>query len=83
LNPLVAPVSAVGPSPEIPQVAGEARTDYGAFLAARAAVRCHRRRQCAHAAIAARADYEHAAIMRGDNWRGTFGRYQPASWWRA
>jgi hypothetical protein len=30
----------------------------------RAAVRRHRRRQCAHAAIAARADFEHAAIMR-------------------
>jgi hypothetical protein len=39
----------------------------------------HRR----HSTIAARADYEHAAIMRGDNWRGTFGRYQPAPWWRA
>jgi hypothetical protein len=25
-------------------------------------------RLCAHAAIAARADYEHAAIMRGDTW---------------
>jgi hypothetical protein len=56
---------------------------YCVFLGARAAVRCHRRRQWAHAAIAARADYEHAAIMRGDNWRGTFGRYQPASLWRA
>jgi hypothetical protein len=31
-----------------------------------------------HSAIAARADYEHSAMMRGDNWRGTFGRYQPA-----
>ena len=56
---------------------------FGVFLAARAAVRRHRRRQCAHAAIAARADYEHAAIMPGDNWRGTFGQYQPAPWWRA
>jgi hypothetical protein len=36
-----------------------------------------------HAAIAARADYEHAAIMSGDVWRGTFGQYQPAPWWRA
>jgi hypothetical protein len=35
------------------------------------------------ARLAERADYEHAAIMRGDTWRGTFGRYQPASWWRA
>jgi hypothetical protein len=34
------------------------------------------------AAVAARADYEHAAIMRGDTWRGTFGRYEPALWWR-
>jgi len=39
---------------------------FGAFLAARAAVRRHRRRQRAHAAIAARADFEHAAIMRGN-----------------
>ena len=36
-----------------------------------------------HAAIAARADYEHAAVMRGDAWRGTFGQYQPVPWWRA
>jgi hypothetical protein len=42
---------------------------FGAFIAARAAVRRHRRRQCAHAAIAARADFEHAAIMRGDAWQ--------------
>jgi hypothetical protein len=56
---------------------------YGAYLGARAAHRCHRRRQCEYAAIAARADYEHAAIMRGDDCRGTFGRYQPAPWWRA
>jgi hypothetical protein len=35
-----------------------------------------------HAAIAARADFEHAAVMRGDVWRGTFGRYEPAPWWR-
>jgi hypothetical protein len=34
-------------------------------------------------AIAARADFEHAAVMRGDAWRGMFGRYQPAPWWRA
>jgi hypothetical protein len=34
-----------------------------------------------HAAIAARADFEHAAVMRGDVWRGTFGQYQPAPWW--
>jgi hypothetical protein len=33
------------------------------------------------AAVAARADYEHAAIMRGDAWRGTFGHYKPARWW--
>jgi di/tricarboxylate transporter len=56
---------------------------YGVYLTARAAVGSHRRRQCVHATIAARADYEHAAIMRGNNWRGTFGRYQPAPWWRA
>jgi hypothetical protein len=56
---------------------------YGVYLGARAAVRCHRRRQCVHAVIAARADYEHAAIMRGDNWRGMFGQYQPVPWWRA
>jgi hypothetical protein len=55
----------------------------GAFLAARAAVRRHRRRQCAHAAIAARADWEHWLLMRGDAWRGTFGQYEPAPWWRA
>jgi len=55
---------------------------YGAYLGARAAVRRHRRRQWVHAAIAARADYEHTAIMRGDTWRGTFGQYQPAPWWR-
>ena len=42
-------------------------------LAARAAVRRHRRRQHVHAAIAARADWDHAAIMAGDVWRGTFG----------
>jgi hypothetical protein len=36
-----------------------------------------------HAAIAARADYEHTAMMRGDERLGTFGRYQPAPWWRA
>jgi hypothetical protein len=35
-------------------------------------------RLCAHAAIAARADYEHAAIIRGDTWSGTFGQFQPA-----
>jgi hypothetical protein len=56
---------------------------YGVFVAARGAVRRHRRRQQVHAAIAARADYEHAAIVRGDAWRGTFGRYEPAPWWRA
>jgi hypothetical protein len=56
---------------------------FGLFLAARAAVRRHHLRQWEHAAIAARADYEHAAIMRGDVWRGTFGRYEPAPWWRA
>ena len=56
---------------------------YGVFVAARAAVRRHRRRQCAHAATAARAEYEHAAIMRGDAWLGTFGQYQPAPRWRA
>ena len=56
---------------------------YGVFLTARAAVRCHRRRLRVHAAIAARADYEPSAIMHGDNWRGTFGQYQPAPWWRA
>jgi hypothetical protein len=33
----------------------------------------------AHAAIAARAYYEHAAIMRGDDMTGLFGRYQPAT----
>jgi hypothetical protein len=53
---------------------------FGAFLAARAAGRRHRRRQCAHAALAARADFEHAAIMRGDVWRGTYGQYLPAQW---
>jgi hypothetical protein len=41
------------------------------------------RRLPPYVAIAARADYEYAAVMRGDNWRGTFGRYQPAPWWRA
>jgi hypothetical protein len=51
---------------------------YGAYLTARAAVRRHRRQMRVHAAIAARADYEHAAIIRGDDWLGTFGRYQPA-----
>jgi hypothetical protein len=56
---------------------------YGVFLAARAAVRRHRRRQWAHAAIDARADYKHWLLMRGDEWRGTFGRYQPTPWWRA
>ena len=30
------------------------------------------------AAIAARADYEHAAIMSGDDRYGTFGQYPPA-----
>jgi hypothetical protein len=45
---------------------------FGVFLAARAAVICRRRRQQAHAAIAARADYEHAALLRGDVLRGTF-----------
>jgi O-antigen ligase len=53
---------------------------YGAYLTARAAVRSHRRQMRVHAAIAVRADYEHAAIMRGDTWRGTFGQYQPAPW---
>ncbi len=47
------------------------------------AVRRHRLRQRVHAAIAVRADFEHAAVMRGDEWRGTFGRYEPAPWWRA
>jgi hypothetical protein len=27
---------------------------------------------------AARADYEHAAVIGGNTWRGTFGHYQPA-----
>jgi hypothetical protein len=31
-------------------------------------------------AIAARADYEHAAIMRGDDMTGMFGQFQPAAW---
>ena len=31
--------------------------------------------------IAARADYEHAAMMRGYTWRGTFGQFEPAPWW--
>jgi transposase len=56
---------------------------FGVFLAARAAIRCHRRRQCVHDAISARADYEHRALMAGDVWRGTFGRYEPAPWWGA
>ena len=49
------------------------------------AVSAARKRQptsdTANAPVAARADYEHA-VMRGDTWRGTFGRYQPAPWWR-
>jgi hypothetical protein len=36
-----------------------------------------------HAAIAARADYEHWLLMCGDEWRGTFGQYEPAPWGRA
>jgi hypothetical protein len=56
---------------------------YGAFLDARTAVRRRRRRQGEDAAIAARADYEHTALMCGDAWRGTSGRYEPAPWWRA
>ena len=40
---------------------------YGVYLTARAAARSHRRQMRVHAAIAARADYEHAAIMRGDD----------------
>jgi hypothetical protein len=51
---------------------------FGVALGARATVRRHRRRQHVHAAIAARADFQHAAVMRGDLWRGTFGQYQPA-----
>jgi hypothetical protein len=52
------------------------------FLAARAEARRRDQRRRYRAAIAARADYEHAAIMRGDAWLGTFGRYQPAPlWW--
>lgn len=45
----------------------------GAVWAGRAAHtrRATRRRQLA--GIAARADYDHAAIMRADAWRGTFG----------
>jgi hypothetical protein len=39
--------------------------------------------QWRHAAIAARADHEHAAIVRGDVWRGTYAQYEPAPWWRA
>jgi hypothetical protein len=55
----------------------------GAVWAGRAAHtrRATRRRQLA--GIAARADYDHAAIMRAGAWRGTFGRYQPAPGWRA
>jgi hypothetical protein len=56
---------------------------YVVFLTARAVVRRHRRRQRVHAATAARADFEHAALMGGDEWLGTFGRHQPAPWWRA
>jgi hypothetical protein len=40
---------------------------YGVYLAARAAVRRHRRRQ-----------WEHAAILAGDTWLGTYGQYSPA-----
>ena len=54
---------------------------FGVFLAARAAIRRHRRRQLAHAAIAARANYEHWLLMSGDEWHGTFGQYRPAPWW--
>ena len=55
---------------------------YGVYLTARTAVTHHGRRRQTHATIAARADYEHSALLRGDTWRGTFGRYQPAPWWR-
>jgi hypothetical protein len=55
---------------------------FGVFLGARRAVRSHQRRRFARAAIAARADYEHPAIMRGDGWLGTFGQYRPAPWWQ-
>jgi hypothetical protein len=33
--------------------------------------------------VAGRADWEHWLLMRGDEWRGTLGRYEPAPWWRA
>jgi hypothetical protein len=51
-------------------------------LAARAAQRRDLEAARRRAAIAARADYEHAAIMRGDTCLGTFGQFQPAPWWR-
>jgi hypothetical protein len=51
---------------------------YGVYLTARAAARCHRRRQWVHSAIAARADYEHWALMAGDEMTGLFGRFPPA-----
>jgi hypothetical protein len=50
---------------------------YGAVLGARTAVRCRRRRQWEDAAIAARADYEHTALMRARAGAGS-GRWKDA-----
>jgi hypothetical protein len=33
--------------------------------------------------VAARADWEHWLLMRGDERRGTFGQYEPRPLWRA
>jgi hypothetical protein len=61
-------------------------------VAGRAAHRRSLERARRRAEIARRAEYEHAAILRGDAWLGTFGQYQPSpvvanlstryhSWW--
>jgi hypothetical protein len=48
------------------------------FYAGRRLHRAALRPTAVHAAIAARADYEHAAIMPGDVGLGTFGQFQLA-----